>query len=65
MCVLFGERLALLGVLRKVAPVHFKTTAELVDSPQQSVGDMSGKTFLLLLTVILCARACFRTLLSL
>jgi len=28
-----------------------------VDSPQQSVGDMSGKTFLLLLTVILCARA--------
>jgi len=29
----------------------------LVDFPQQSVGDMSGKTFLLLLTVILCARA--------
>ena len=26
----------------------------LVDSPEQSVGDMSGKTFLLLLTVILC-----------
>jgi len=31
----------------------------LVDSPEQSVGDMSGKTFLLLLTVILCARAWF------
>ena len=29
----------------------------LVDSPQQSVGDMSGKTFLLLLTVILCTSA--------
>jgi len=29
----------------------------LVDSPQQSVGDMSGKTFLLLLSVILCASA--------
>jgi len=26
----------------------------LVDSPQQSVVDMSGKTFLLLLSVILC-----------
>ena len=31
----------------------------LVDSPQQSVGDMSGKTFLLLLSVILCTRAWF------
>jgi len=29
----------------------------LVDSPQQSVGDMSGKTFLLQLTVIFCASA--------
>ena len=29
----------------------------LVDSPQQSVGEMSGKTFLLLLTEILCTRA--------
>jgi len=29
-CVLFGEQLALLGVSRKVAPVHFKTTAALV-----------------------------------
>jgi len=34
-------------------------SCRMVDSPQQSVGDMSGKTFLLLLTAILCASTWF------